>query len=115
MFPMKASTERLAQAQLDAYNAGDIDAFVACYAAGVEVHLLGGELLYRGRDALRAQYGPYFEANPKLHAALLNRTIEGDFAIDHEHVTGFAKGGELFAVAIYEVRDNLIQKVWFIK
>jgi len=109
------SAERLAQAQLDAYNSGDINAFAACYADDVEVHLLGGELLYRGVGRLREQYGPYFAANPNLHAKLLSRTVQGDFAIDHEHVTGFAKGGELFAVAIYEVREDLIQKVWFIK
>ena len=108
-------TEKLAQAQLEAYNNGDIDAFVACYAPDVEVYLQGGPLLYRGLDALRERYEPYFAANPELHAALLYRMIHGGFAIDHEHVTGRTDGEELFAIAIYEVVDEKIQRVWFIK
>jgi hypothetical protein len=107
--------ERLAQAQLDAYNRGDIEAFAACYAPDVEVYLQGGTLLYRGVATLREKYGPYFAANPNLHAALLHRMVQGNFAIDHEHVTGLSSGEELYAIAIYEVADDLIRKVWFIK
>lgn len=105
----------LAQRQLDAYNTGDIDAFCRCYAEDVEVFDQGGARTVHGREALRARYGPYFAANPKLFAALLHRIEQGDFAIDHEHVTGRADGAELFAVAIYEVKIGLIQRVWFIR
>jgi len=110
-----SSAQRLAQSQLDAYNRGDIEAFAACYAPDVEVFLQSGELLYRGVETLREKYGPYFQANPNLHAALLSRMVQGSFAIDHEHVTGLTSGDEVFAIAIYEVADDLIQKVWFIK
>jgi hypothetical protein len=107
--------ERLAQQQLDAYNRKDIDAFAACYAPDVEAWMQGGELLFRGVDALRGRYGPYFAANPNLHARLLHRMVQGHFAIDHEHVTGLASGDELFAIAIYEIQNELIQRIWFIK
>ena len=106
---------RQAQRQLDAYNRGDLEAFVACYAEDVQVFSLpSGQLLYQGVEILRQEYGPYFEANPNLHAELLHRVVVGDVAIDHEHVTGRADGPALKAVALYEVRQDLIQRVWFI-
>ncbi len=107
-------TERLAQAQLDAYNAGDIDAFAACYAEDVEVFdLHSGERRMAGRDALREAYGRLFAENPDQHAELLGRIVQGATAVDHERVTGRARGGVVFAVAIYQVEDGAIRRVWF--
>ncbi|MCP4869643.1 MAG: DUF4440 domain-containing protein [Proteobacteria bacterium] len=107
-------TERLAQAQLDAYNAGDIDAFAACYAADVEVFdLHSGTLTFAGREALRERYGRLFESQPNQHAELLSRIVHGQTSVDHERVTGRTSGGTVFAVAIYQVVDGAIRKVWF--
>ncbi len=109
-----SNTATLAQRQLDAYNAGDIDAFVACYAADVEVFdLHSGERRMHGTEQLRARYGALFEANPDQHAELLGRIVQGATAVDHERVTGRASGGVVFAVAIYQVEDELIRRVWF--
>lgn len=117
---MSSAAEVLAQRQLDAYNGHDLEAFVACYAPGVEVRTFPGEGPpdFAGHEAIRARYGPMFEQGT-IHAELLNRITIGDTAIDHERVTGLARQGEeervVFAVAIYEVKDDLIQKVWFIR
>jgi len=117
---MSSTAEVLAQRQLDAYNGHDLDAFVACYAPNVEVRTFPGAGApdFSGHEALRARYGPMFEQGT-IHAELLNRIAIGNTSIDHERVTGLAKKGEeeriVFAVAIYEVADDLIQKVWFIR
>ncbi|MDH3593114.1 MAG: nuclear transport factor 2 family protein, partial [Planctomycetota bacterium] len=60
--------EEAAQAQLDAYNARDIEAFLAAYDPAVEVaQLPSGEVTARGRDAMRPIYQGLFERAPDLH------------------------------------------------
>lgn len=109
----RPEAELLAQRQLDAYNARDIDAFAACYAADVQIFdLHSGELQYSGRQNLYERYGAQFERCPNLHAELTGRLVVGATAADQERVTGLTDGVVL-ALAIYEVRDGLIQKVWF--
>ncbi|HYF03843.1 MAG TPA: nuclear transport factor 2 family protein [Patescibacteria group bacterium] len=110
------NVEELAQAQLDAYNAGDIEAFLKPYSPQIELFLQStGERFCRGLDEMRERYEPFFKNNPQLHCKLLSRIIQGDFAIDQEHVTGLADGREMYAIAIYECEDGLIRKAWFIK
>lgn len=103
------------QRQLDAYNARNADAFAATYAPDVKIYNFPDKLLMSGREELRQRYGAVFAASPKLHARILNRVVRGNFVIDDEHVTGRGEAGEIRAVAIYEVRDGLIQNVWFIR
>jgi hypothetical protein len=113
---MTPDARALAQRQLDAYNAKNLEAFLAQYAPDTEVRLLqSGELLMQGHDAMRKRYGELFKAHPRLDCRLVNRMILGDVAIDEEHLTGYADGREAKAIAIYECRDGLISKVWFVK
>lgn len=107
--------ERLAQRQLDAYNAGDIDAFLACYADDVRVwDLHTGELRMQGLPSMRERYGALFTRCPELHAALVGRLCLGATCVDQEHVTGMNEDGTVVhALATYEVRDGLIRQVWF--
>ena len=108
------SPEQSAQAQLDAYNARDIDAFLRPYHADVELaRLPGGEVFARGHDEMRAIYGDLFARTPDLHCKLVNRVCHDRFVIDHEEVTGLPQ--PVGAVAIYEVKDGLIVRAWFLK
>lgn len=102
--------------QLEAYNRGDIDAFVNCYVDDVRVHSFpsGEELTDRSGSHFRERYQQLFTNNPDLHAKLINRVVHGNVVIDHEHVTGLADGSEKYAVAMYEIGDDKIEKVWFI-
>lgn len=104
----------LAQRQLDAYNAHDIDTFVACYAPDVEAFVLPESApLFQGRAALRARYAPYFEAQ-RPHARISDRKTLGAFAIDFEDVQ-LADGTQMAAWALYHVQDGLIRTIWFVK
>jgi hypothetical protein len=106
--------EALVQEQLDAYNARDLQRFVACYADDVTVwRLPATEPSIRGRQALAAHYAANRFQRPNLHAELLNRMVMGNKVIDHERITGIA-AEPMQAVAAYEVAGGLIQRVWFL-
>ncbi|WP_266366746.1 nuclear transport factor 2 family protein [Tellurirhabdus rosea] len=105
--------EKVVQKQLDAYNAQNVDAFVATYADSVVLYQWPNKVMLSGKQALRQQYAGYFKNNPENYAALVGRIVQGNFVIDREKVTG--KGYEVYATAVYEVRNGLITKVWFIR
>jgi hypothetical protein len=104
-----------AQAQLDAYNARDIDAFVAVYSENVKIFSHPNQLRFEGRAELRRRYGPYFENTPDLHANVSKRMVLGDTVIDDE--AGIANGKKWHAIAIFHVviETGEIDKVWFIQ
>ncbi len=109
------SPEAVVQRQLDAYNARDIDALLAIYAADAEMFEHPSKLVARGSAELRQRFTLRFQ-EPNLHAALLNRIVSGATVIDHERVTRtFPEGpGEIELVMIYEVRAGRIARAWTI-
>lgn len=109
-----SETEAVVQAQVEAYNRGDIEAFLASYAPEVRIYEHPDRLLMSGLDEMRERYGPMFESAPDLHAAIAGRIVEGEYVIDHEIVTGFPGRPTVRAIAIYQVREGLIRNVWFI-
>lgn len=100
--------------QLDAYNAKDIEAFMACWAEDCECYALPSELLARGAAAVRTRHVERFK-EPDLHGRLLGRFRVGDIVVDHEMVTrNFPEGvGQVEVVAIYHVVGGRIAKAWF--
>ncbi len=107
--------EIVVQKQLDAYNRGDIKAFVATYADSVEIYGFNNQkLMLKGKTVLEKEYDELFKAYPKNYAALRGRIVQGNFVIDKEFVTGREGQKDMEATAIYEVQNGLIVKVWFI-
>ena len=104
--------EELAQGQLDAYNAHDIDAFCTFFAEDVRIYDAHTHtLLMEGMRQFRARYIKTF-ANEKLHCTLVNRMVQENIVIDQESVVGL--GDEIVkAIAIYHTRDDLIREVHF--
>ena len=102
------------QAQLDAYNAKDIDALMLTYAPDARQFALHGALLAEGIDAIRPRYVARF-GEPDLHARLLSRVVLGHFVTDLEIVTrNFPEGrGTVEILCIYEVVDGRIQTASF--
>ncbi|MCA1031473.1 nuclear transport factor 2 family protein [Bacillus timonensis] len=108
--------EELAQKQLDAYNQQNIEAFISVYSEDVVVmEFPSNKVMFSGMNEFRNRYEQLFQNNPNQYAALKNRIVKGNVCIDHEWVTGRANGEDTEAVAMYEVEDGLISKVWFIK
>ena len=88
--------------QLDAYNAKDIDAWLATYSNNAVQYELAGKLLATGHAEIRARALLRFD-EPDLHATLLNRSVMGKVVIDHEVVTrNFPEGkGSVELVCVY--------------
>jgi uncharacterized protein (TIGR02246 family) len=110
------------QAQLDAYNRHDAAGFAATYATDAEViELATGSFIAKGRAAIQTFYATRFQANPKLHAEVLQRVLQGPFVVDQERLTGVlsAPGGPerppLTAIVIYEVKGDRIARAWLVR
>ncbi|PPT23138.1 nuclear transport factor 2 family protein [Xanthomonas arboricola] len=104
----------IVQAQLDAYNAKDIDALLATYADDAEHYTLHGPQLAKGHAMLRERFLARFQ-EPDLHAQLLSRTVVGNIVADAERITrNFPDGiGLVEMLCIYEVVDGKIRRASF--
>jgi hypothetical protein len=102
------------QAQLDAYNAKDIEALLQTYAPDAQHFTLHGELLAQGHEQLRPRFLARF-SEPDLHAKLLSRIALGNIVTDAELITrNFPEGvGTLEMLCIYEVANGRIQRASF--
>ncbi len=104
-------------AQLAAYNAHDVDGFVACYASDAMVTSGDGRTLMTGHAEMREAYGRsrgtprarLFANHADVHADVTERLRERDWVVDHERVrTGVETTGYVVA---YRVRDGVIDRV----
>ena len=101
------------QRQLDAYNAHDLERFVAEYTDDVEVFVPPSTApLLSGKKAFAEHYANNRFTLPGLHADVVNRMVAGHTVVDHERVTGLP-GGEVEAIAVYRVDGDRIRAVWF--
>ncbi|MEO1711877.1 MAG: amidohydrolase family protein [Bacteroidota bacterium] len=105
----------LAQQQLNAYNAGDIDAFLEPYADDVEIYSFPDILLTKGKENMRPNYASMFESIGDLHCELKSRLVQGNTVIDQEFITGLPNNGTAEAIAIYKIEKGKIAKVYFIQ
>ncbi len=96
------------QAQVEAYNAHDVDAFVACFADDVVVADGAGMTVMSGVGALRTSYAAMFEAHPDLHAEIVSRVRAGDWTVDLERVS--RSGSTIEVLVAYLVGENLIKR-----
>ena len=69
------------QRQLAAYNAKDIESFLATYAVDAEQYTLHGERLAIGHAEMRPRYLARF-TEPDLNARLISRTVMGNVVVD---------------------------------
>ncbi len=100
------------QRQLEAYNARDLERFVATYSDDVRIFRMPSiDPAISGKTQLAEVYRKRF-SSPSLHADVLARIVLGNKVIDHERVRGIREIA-VEAVAIYEVASDLIQTVWF--
>ena len=113
--PANLSNLDVAQGQLDAYNAQDLEAHCAFFADDVVVADLNGAATIEGKAAYRAKYQQVFADFPGNHAELVNRIAVGARVIDHERVFRSAEAQPFEVAAIYTIADGKIVRVDFVK
>ena len=112
--PENFDPEGFAQRQLDAYNARDLERFVAEYTEDVVAYRLpGSEPVLVGKQAFGEHYRKNRFSLPGLHAEVVNRMVFGNKVIDQERVHG-VESEPMEVAAIYEVTPQGISKVWFL-
>lgn len=100
------------ESQLNAYNAHDVDAFMACYTEDCIVEDGAGNRLLTGAVEMRPRYEALFSTSPNLHAEVVHRIRIGEYVIDEEAITGRVPALRR-AVAIYHLRGDKIDHVRF--
>jgi hypothetical protein len=107
--------ERVVQAQVDAFNRRDVEAFMAVYAPNAIHWEYPADTVFAGAARIRAHYTELF-SDPDvvgLHAEVRERIVKGRFVIDEEYITGLPGDDPHVSVIIYEVVDGRIQNAWF--
>ncbi len=109
-----SDAEAVVARQLDAYNARNIDAFMAAWHDDAEYVAHPNELLARGNGEIRARHEIRFK-EPDLHGRLIARMSVGNLVVDREIVTrNFPEGrGTVDVIAIYEIAAGKIARAWF--
>ena len=103
-----AVVDRLVQA----YNAGDMDAFLGCFANGAKIFRGRDEVAFDGKEAIRAEYEQQFSKGYKNNPG--DRIVVGRHIAERERVTGGDGGGETDFLTIYTVENDRIVRVDFL-
>ena len=112
---IRTSPEYLARQQVNGYNALNIDAFLEPYSEDCCIYTLEGELLMKGKEAMRKGYSALFGQSPNLHCVIENRIVQQNTVIDQERVTGLRGADNVRVIAVYKIEKNKIAKVYFIR
>ncbi|WP_426700273.1 nuclear transport factor 2 family protein [Rhodanobacter sp. Col0626] len=110
-----SSPAQVVQAQVDAYNAHDIEAFAACYADDTSVIDLSGKRPeIKGQAALKQAFAFLGKVPKDFGVDIAKRVVNGPVVIDLEHLHGLPPGKHApDSLAVYEVRNGKIAKLWF--
>ncbi|WP_226915902.1 nuclear transport factor 2 family protein [Pseudoalteromonas undina] len=107
--------ETVVQAQVEAYNAHDIELFASCYSSDIKMQHLTGDIAQTvGKKELVKAF-QFLKTVPKgFKVTIENRVVNGPTVIDYERIEGLGEGREdTLVVVIYEVRNGKIKNVWF--
>jgi len=106
------SAEAIVQRQLEAYNARDLERFMAEFADDVRVYRPpAAEPAISGKQAFDEFYARERFNRPTLHAEVLNRMVLGNKVIDHERISG-VRDEPFEIVVVYHVVDGRIAVMW---
>lgn len=107
------------RAQVAEFNEHAPEALAALLAPAVKWFSLDGDKLSvegDGREAIRTWLAGYFKSLPDVRSEMADITQTGAFVTYRERATWTARDGKRRAqqaLAVYEVRDKLIVRVWY--
>lgn len=105
--------EKIVDLRLRAYNNRNLNAFINTFSEDVEVFNYPNKTVSKGKEALLEKYTTFFKKATDLECDVKKRIIVGNKIIDEEVIR---IGSNTYrTIAIYEVVDDLIKKVTFIR
>jgi len=106
---------RVAEKQIAAFNARNLDAFMALWAdEAVVAEFPSGKVMWPGKAAIRAAFTPMFADAGSPVVRVEPRVVNGAFVVDNE--VWDAKPGERnSAVWMYDIRGGLIRRGWTVR
>jgi len=115
-FPFKFNDQGedmdIVEEQLLAYNARDIERFIATYSPNIVIEDGEGNLIMKGHDQMREKYGALFRETPELNCRIVKRIRFGKYVVDEEEATGIqGSSTPIHAVAIYRIEEDRIAHV----
>jgi hypothetical protein len=114
--PKVLSPAATVQKQLEAFNAHDLEGFLALYADDLAVgEVPAAAAGSRNKTWLRELYTARFKANPDLHASAEAQLVSGAFVIQKERIKGRAGQPALDVVVIYQVKAGKIVGMWSLR
>jgi hypothetical protein len=108
--PAESAAARVVGREHAAYEAHDLEAFLAMYSPTAQLQLADGTVM-RGRRSLREYYRPRFESG-QCKTTLVQRMLVGDWVVDQQ--LSHDDQGQTMMVALYQVQEGLITEVRFL-
>ena len=109
----RAMVERL----VDATNAHDLDALVACFAENYEnVTPVHPARSFKGRDQVRRNWEQIFGFVPDIRAEVIRLAVDGQTAWTEWDMTGTRRDGtthHMRGVVVFGVRDGVTHRAHF--
>ncbi|GBF92024.1 hypothetical protein Rsub_04748 [Raphidocelis subcapitata] len=108
--PQSDEAIRVVQRQLEAYNARDLEAFLAVFDDDVQaVDAETGAQIATSAAELRPRYERRFQT--AVHCELLGRLACGDTVVDRERISGLPGGEWADCMAVYTVKGGKIVRM----
>ncbi|WP_430411895.1 amidohydrolase family protein [Kordia sp.] len=108
------SPENIVQRQVNAYNLGNVEAFLESFSDDIEVYTFTNILKTKGKDEFKKGWATFFKKYPDLHCEIVNRTTRLNTVIDHERIK-YGDGDYSEAIVIYKIENGKIAKIYFVR
>jgi len=100
-------------ARMSAHNAHDLEQFLAVYSETIQIYDFPNTPLgSKGKDHIRRIFSPLFNRQ-SVKTTIKSQMVNGEYVVNRESV--YREGKVIEYISIYEVKNNLIESVRFIK
>jgi ketosteroid isomerase-like protein len=128
--PSAIAAEQVVRAYVKACNELDLPAFVALHSPDVRKFTRSDEsgndagspspgsfaMTTSGRDEVERKYKRAFAATPRsVRVEVVGLFALGDLVVSRDRVSGFPDGHVAEELSLYQVRDGLIQNIWYLE
>jgi uncharacterized protein (TIGR02246 family) len=100
---------------MDAYNSRNAHVLASFFASDVKIYQHPDILVDQGREGILAHYLKVFAQYPQASVEVVYSILIGNKVILHEKMKSSPEHESIDVVAIYELKDGLIQRLDFIR